>query len=63
MLKNTPEEFYHETVSKLEANATILADTLGQVPGLKVVKPSGAMYVMVSRIFLEALFLRIPMFS
>jgi tyrosine aminotransferase len=46
MLKNTPEEFYHETVSKLEANATILADTLGQVPGLKVVKPSGAMYVM-----------------
>jgi aspartate/methionine/tyrosine aminotransferase len=48
MLHNTPEEFYQHSLSQLEANAQLLVEQLANVPGLKVIKPSGAMYVMVS---------------
>lgn len=47
MLHNTPEEFYQHSLSQLEANAQLLVEQLANVPGLKVIKPSGAMYVMV----------------
>lgn len=46
MLHNTPEEFYQHSLSQLEANAQLLVEQLANVPGLKVIKPSGAMYVM-----------------
>jgi tyrosine aminotransferase len=49
MLHNTPEEFYQHSLSQLEANANLLVERLARVPGINVIKPSGAMYVMVRR--------------
>lgn len=47
MLHNTPDDFYEHSVRQLEANANLLVEKLSKVPGIKVIKPSGAMYVMV----------------
>lgn len=46
-LFNTPQEYYTSLFKTLEDNARYLCDRLSKVPGLKVVEPAGAMYMMV----------------
>ncbi|KAG0080424.1 hypothetical protein BGZ92_000649, partial [Podila epicladia] len=48
ILNNTDPSFYHDTRVQLEANAKLSTDILSKVPGLKVIVPQGAMYVMIS---------------
>ena len=47
ILKDTPKSFYDDTLDTIEANAKIAFEKLSQVPGLRPVMPSGAMYMMV----------------
>ena len=47
ILKDTPRSFYDDTLDTIEANAKIAFEKLSQVPGLRPVMPSGAMYMMV----------------
>ncbi|XP_023682846.1 tyrosine aminotransferase [Paramormyrops kingsleyae] len=47
ILNNTPQEFYHDTVSFLKSNSEICFSALSSIPGLTPVRPSGAMYLMV----------------
>ncbi|KAI9176084.1 hypothetical protein H9P43_006449 [Blastocladiella emersonii ATCC 22665] len=47
ILHDTPQSFYDETNAQLERHATVAAELLGKVPGLSVVVPQGAMYMMV----------------
>jgi tyrosine aminotransferase len=47
ILRETPPEFFENTKSLLAANADIVYDVLSQVPGLKPLRPQGAMYCMV----------------
>ncbi|KAF9283013.1 hypothetical protein BGZ74_002041, partial [Mortierella antarctica] len=48
ILNSTDPSFYHDTRVQLEANAKLSTDILSKVPGLKVIVPQGAMYVMIS---------------
>ncbi|XP_054164367.1 tyrosine aminotransferase-like [Oppia nitens] len=48
ILKNTPKSFFDSTIEFLHINATLAYDVLSQVPGLRPIMPSGAMYIMVS---------------
>ncbi|KAJ9071444.1 hypothetical protein DSO57_1036794 [Entomophthora muscae] len=47
ILLNTPESFYEETILQLEQNVKLSRDILSEIPGLHVVEPQGAMYMMV----------------
>lgn len=47
ILKETPASFFNETLDQIEANAKLAFEKLSQVPGLRPVMPSGAMYMMV----------------
>lgn len=47
LLHETPQEFYDETLNQLENNASISKEYLSRIPGLQVVTPQGAMYIMV----------------
>lgn len=47
ILKDTPASFFNETLDVIEANARLAFEKLSQVPGLRPVMPSGAMYMMV----------------
>jgi len=47
ILKDTPASFFNETLDIIEANAKLSFEKLSQVPGLRPVMPSGAMYMMV----------------
>jgi len=47
ILRNTPQSFFDDTISQVQANADIAFDRLRLCPGLKPVKPKGAMYIMV----------------
>jgi len=47
ILKETPASFFNETLDVIEANAKLAFEKLSQVPGLRPVMPSGAMYMMV----------------
>ncbi|KAM6946109.1 tyrosine aminotransferase [Aplochiton taeniatus] len=47
ILNNTPQSFYHRTISFLKSNSEICFSELATVPGLTPVMPSGAMYLMV----------------
>lgn len=47
ILKDTPASFFNETLDVIEANARLTFEKLSQVPGLRPVMPSGAMYMMV----------------
>ncbi|CAG8609582.1 12555_t:CDS:10, partial [Acaulospora morrowiae] len=47
MILNTPDEFFLETNKKLEVNAKLSTEILSSIPGLHVIVPQGAMYVMV----------------
>ncbi|KAK9688071.1 hypothetical protein K7432_014536 [Basidiobolus ranarum] len=48
ILHKTPENFYDETNKQVEENALLCAELLSKIPGLQVVKPQGAMYMMVA---------------
>ncbi|KAG0292216.1 hypothetical protein BGZ97_005658 [Linnemannia gamsii] len=48
ILHKTDPAFYDETRVQLEASAKLSTDILSKVPGLKVIVPQGAMYVMIS---------------
>lgn len=48
ILHNTPEEFYTSTNKQLQENATYWFHELNKVEGLTVVRPGGAMYVMMN---------------
>jgi len=45
-LLNTPQKYYNELYSTLEKQAMYLVDRLSKIPGIKVVVPQGAMYMM-----------------
>eukprot|EP00127_Corallochytrium_limacisporum_P003169 Clim_evm18s147 gene=Clim_evmTU18s147 len=47
ILHKTPQSFYDETMGQLEENVNVLMERLSKVDGLKPIKPSGAMYLMV----------------
>ncbi|ORX92331.1 tyrosine aminotransferase [Basidiobolus meristosporus CBS 931.73] len=47
ILHNTPESFYTETNLQVEQNALLSEEMLSRIPGLRVIKPQGAMYMMV----------------
>ncbi|XP_044283986.1 tyrosine aminotransferase isoform X2 [Varanus komodoensis] len=47
ILHQTSSEFYHNTLSFLKSNAALCYTALSAVCGLRPVKPSGAMYLMV----------------
>eukprot|EP01087_Luapelamoeba_hula_P003627 TRINITY_DN1342_c0_g1_i5.p2 TRINITY_DN1342_c0_g1~~TRINITY_DN1342_c0_g1_i5.p2 ORF type:complete len:399 (+),score=43.76 TRINITY_DN1342_c0_g1_i5:1387-2583(+) len=47
MLEKTPTEFYEETNRMLQTHATYLVDRISKIPGLSIIVPGGAMYVMV----------------
>ena len=45
---NTPESFHENTMDILQENARLCSEMLKEIPGLRVVEPQGAMYLMVS---------------
>ncbi|CAG8434523.1 5337_t:CDS:2 [Diversispora eburnea] len=47
IILNTPEEFFQETNKKLEFNAKLSVEALSSIPGLNVIIPQGAMYIMI----------------
>ncbi|XP_016019997.1 tyrosine aminotransferase [Rousettus aegyptiacus] len=47
ILRRTPQEFYHNTLSFLKSNADLCYEALAAIPGLRPVHSSGAMYIMV----------------
>lgn len=49
-LFGTKTGFYQETADKLQKNANYLVEHLSKIQGLKVIKPGGAMYMMVGEI-------------
>ncbi|XP_039707732.1 tyrosine aminotransferase isoform X1 [Pteropus medius] len=47
ILRRTPQEFYRNTLSVLKSSADLCYEALSAIPGLRPVRPSGAMYLMV----------------
>ncbi|KAK7483042.1 hypothetical protein BaRGS_00025705 [Batillaria attramentaria] len=47
ILKNTPPEFFHNTIQYIQQNAELFYKRFTKIPGLKPVMPQGAMYMMV----------------
>ena len=47
MLANTPASFFDNTRQLLSANAAIVMQLLGTAPGLRPIRPYGAMYIIV----------------
>jgi tyrosine aminotransferase len=47
-LLKTPQSYYQKINQQLAENASILCDTLAKIKGFHVVRPAGAMYMMVS---------------
>ncbi|KAK9667525.1 hypothetical protein K7432_017746 [Basidiobolus ranarum] len=47
ILHNTPESFYEETNKQMEENARLSSEILSRIPGLRVIEPQGAMYMMI----------------
>ena len=43
----TEQSFHDETMLQLENNSKLVVSLIQEIPGLKVVEPQGAMYVMV----------------
>lgn len=48
ILRETPEDYFVYTRNVIETNANIVDSILADVPGMRVVKPKGAMYMMVN---------------
>jgi len=46
VLFNTPKTYYQNLNSELKRNAQLLVNTIVKIPGLTVVAPGGAMYMM-----------------
>ncbi|KAH7732225.1 CRE-TATN-1 protein [Aphelenchoides avenae] len=47
ILRDTPQSYFDNIKSVISANAAIVYDVLSRVPGLKPLRPQGAMYMMV----------------
>lgn len=47
LLYQTPEKFYKEVIEQLEGNVQVIKEHLSETPGLHLIEPQGAMYVMV----------------
>lgn len=47
ILLKTPADFFTSVMDKIEASVSVCYDALSKIPGLKPVKPKGAMYLMV----------------
>ena len=47
LLEHTPSDFYKEVIEQLEENVTVIKKCLSNTPGLHLIEPQGAMYVMV----------------
>ncbi|XP_074528601.1 tyrosine aminotransferase-like [Halichoeres trimaculatus] len=47
ILNNTPQSCYYGTISFLQSNSELCFHQLSLVPGLSLVMPSGAVYLMV----------------
>ncbi|XP_028666003.1 tyrosine aminotransferase isoform X1 [Erpetoichthys calabaricus] len=47
IINNPSQEFYSSTIHIMKSNADICYNSLSSVPGLRPVRPSGAMYLMV----------------
>ncbi|XP_072492613.1 tyrosine aminotransferase [Notamacropus eugenii] len=47
IMRRTPQEFYHKTLSFLKSNADLCYGALAAIPGLQPIQSSGAMYLMV----------------
>ena len=47
LLHETPQSFYDNTMRQLRDNALLSQEKLSTIPGLKVIVPQGAMYIMV----------------
>jgi tyrosine aminotransferase len=45
-LLSLPESFYSETLEQLQENAMLASEILSNTPGIKIVFPQGAMYLM-----------------
>jgi len=47
ILSTTPQSYYDDVMKLLAENADIVFENLNKLPGIKPIKPSGAMYLMV----------------
>lgn len=47
ILRNTPQSFFDDTIGQVQRNAEIAYEKLKLCPGLRPIKPKGAMYMMV----------------
>lgn len=47
ILKNTPNDFFDSTIATIQSNAELAFQRLSLIPGLRPIKPRGAMYMMV----------------
>ncbi|CAG0917235.1 unnamed protein product [Notodromas monacha] len=47
IVAETPPDFFDEAIAQVQENAAVSFEYLASVPGLRPVKPSGAMYMMV----------------
>lgn len=47
ILANTPQSYYDDVMTYLSGNAKIVFEKLNNCPGIKPIKPAGAMYLMV----------------
>lgn len=47
LLEKTPEQYYKDVINQLEDNVKVIKDHLSNTPGLHLIEPQGAMYVMV----------------
>eukprot|EP00397_Hematodinium_sp_SG-2012_P030181 GEMP01031945.1.p1 GENE.GEMP01031945.1~~GEMP01031945.1.p1 ORF type:complete len:408 (+),score=89.60 GEMP01031945.1:134-1357(+) len=47
LLEETPESYYTDIMQRLQAHAEVIVNGLRGVPGLRVVEPQGAMYILV----------------
>lgn len=47
ILKETPQNFFDDTIKTIQANAKVAYEHLSKIPGLKPIMPQGAMYMMV----------------
>lgn len=47
ILTKTPQKFFDDTVGYVESNAELFYSKISKIPGLRPVKPNGAMYMMI----------------
>ena len=47
LLEKTPDLYYKQVIAQLEDNVKVIKEHLSKTPGLHLIEPQGAMYVMV----------------